>query len=211
MDAKRPLKETWDISPEKTALIVIDMQRAFTDKGAPVMVPGALELVPGINELTDVCRRRKIPVIFVRMMHRADFSDLGLKKEMRLIQTNNELEAIEGWKGTEFCDGLKVLPSDYQVGKIRYSAFTPGSSDLELLLKDLGKDSFIICGILTDVCVSATAMDGMMLGFKVFYVGDLTKTVSDDRQRVALEVLSKHYAKVVTLEQIKKGQLVPVA
>ena len=86
MNAKKALKEAWEIIPGKTALVVIDMQRAFMDKGAPVVAPGARELVPGINELADMCRGRRIPVVFVRMTGRADLSDLGLRKEMRPVQ-----------------------------------------------------------------------------------------------------------------------------
>jgi nicotinamidase-related amidase len=204
MNAKKALKEAWGIIPEKTALVVIDMQRAFMDKGAPVVAPGASGLVPGINELAGICRRRKIPVVFVRMVGRADLSDLGLRKEMRPVQPDNELEALEGRRGVEFCDGLKVMPDDYVVPKIRYSALIPGSSNLEPLLRGLGRDSFIICGILTDVCVASTTIDAMMLGFKVFFAADLTVTLSEERQKISLEVIGRHFAKVVTFEQIKK-------
>ena len=90
------------------------------------------------------------------------------------------------------------------VPKIRYSALIPGSSNLEPLLRGLGRDSFIICGILTDVCVASTTIDAMMLGFKVFFVADLTRTLSDERQKIALEVIGRHFARVVTSGTDKK-------
>ena len=47
---KRP-KDDWKINPEKTGLVVIDMQRGFVDSGAPLECVGARELVPKINKL----------------------------------------------------------------------------------------------------------------------------------------------------------------
>ena len=44
----------------------------------------------------------------------------------------------------------------------------------------------------------------MMLGFKVFFVGDLTATRSEERHRIALEVYDKHFAKVMTFDEVMK-------
>jgi len=71
-------------------------------------------------------------------------------------------------------------------------------------LRGLGRDSLIICGVATDICVATTIVDAMMLDFRVFLVGDLTTTLSDERQKVALEVLDRHFAKVVTLDEVQK-------
>jgi ureidoacrylate peracid hydrolase len=200
MNIQKTGKAVWEIIPEKTALLVVDIQRAFTAKGSR-------ELIPKFNELITICRQRKIPVIFISMTSRADLSDIGLRRDMRPIQIDNELEVLEGKKGADFCAGLDVKPEDYVVSKIRYSAFIPGSSNLEPLLRGLGRDRFIVCGVCTDVCVAATTIDAMMLGFKVFLVSDLTATLSDERQRIALEVLDRHFAKVMTYEQIKSELL----
>jgi len=34
-----------------------------------------------------------------------------------------------------------------------------------------------------------STIDAMMLGFKVFFIGDLTKTFSKQRKKIALEIL----------------------
>lgn len=210
MKVKLTPKDAWRINPVKTALVVIDMQRAYVDKGAPVECVGAREIVPRINELARLCRRLKIPIIWVRHSNRADLSDVGLMQEIRPRQMDNELEVLEGRKGAEFYPELDVRPEDYVVTKVRYSAFISGSSNLEPLLRGLGRDSFIICGVATDVCVGTTTADAMMLGFKVFLVGDLAATLNEERQRIALETLNKHFAKVMTFEEVKEelGQLV---
>jgi len=163
---------------------------------------GGRELVPKINELADMCRKLKIPVIFLKSDRRADLSDSGLLWDMRPGQPDDELEPLQGRKGNEFYPGLIITPGDYIVPKVRYSALIPGSSSLEALLRGLGRDSFIICGVATDVCVGTTTADAMMLGFKVFVVGDLTATASEERQRVALEVIDRCFAKVMTFNEV---------
>ena len=44
------------IDPQRTALIVIDMQNAFMAPGAPTEIPTARELVPNINRIASALR-----------------------------------------------------------------------------------------------------------------------------------------------------------
>ncbi len=204
VDLRKTPKDTWAIGAENTALVVIDMQRGFLEEGAPVVPPGGRELVPKINELVAMCRQVNLPVIFVRMSPRADLSDLGLLRDIRIRDPDNELEVVEGKKGADFYPGLNVTPNDYIVNKIRYSALIPGSSMLEPLLRRLGRDSIIICGVVTDVCVGTTTADAMMLGFRVFFISDLTATHTEERQKAALEVYNSVFAKVMTFDEVMK-------
>jgi len=201
---RRPSKDDWAITVDKTALVVIDMQRAFVDKGTPTECVGARELVPKINALAAVCRRLRIPVIFIKATRRIDQLDSGLMNDMYAGDPDDEMRALDGRKGAEFCNGLNIMQDDYIVPKKRYSALIAGSSNLETLLRSLNRDRFIICGVATDVCVGTTTTDGMMLGFKVFFISDLTATLSEERQRVALEVYDRHFAKVMTFDAVMK-------
>lgn len=205
MKAEKYPKDAWTIQPGKTALVVIDMQRGFVDAGAPLECLGARELVPGINKLAQRCRQLKIPVVFVRVGFRADLPDTGLSPYFRDESLKaSELFPEEGRKGGDFCPGLVMTGDDYIVSKLRYSALILGSSSLESLLRWLGRDSFMICGVATDVCVGTTTMDGMMLGFRVFFIGDLTATFSEERRQAALEAYDRHFARVMTLAEVMK-------
>lgn len=197
-------KDGWTIRTDTTALVVVDMQRAFLDEGAPLETPGGREIVPKVNELAGMCRKLKIPVIFLKMTCRADLSDMGLIRDFIVPHLDDEMDPTEGKKGADFYPGLNVTEDDYIVPKIRFSAFIPGSSSLEPLLHGLGRDRLIICGVMTDVCVGTTTTDGMMLGFKVFFVGDLTATLTEERQKIALELFDARFAKVMTFDEVMK-------
>lgn len=199
-------KDSWKIDPRHTALVVLDMQRAFLEKGAPREMPDARRVLPGVNKLADICRSLKAPVIFIREAFRPDLSDMGLMKEIRPAHIESEWEPIEGTVGADFYPGLHITKDDYIVTKIRYSAFIAGSSSLEPLLRGLDCDSIIICGCCTEVCANTTAADATQLGFRVFFVSDLTARISkDERDYLAiLYFINRHYAKVMTLAEIKK-------
>ena len=202
MDTKLP-KDEWQIEPDKTAVLVIDMQRAYLDPDAPRPAVGGREAVPKINELTAICRRLKMPIIFIRQASRPDGSDDGLKRDFR-PPGDHELKTVEGKIGVDFYPELNVAQGDYVVTKIRYSALIPGSSVLERLLHGLGRHSIIVCGAATDVCVAMTTADAMMLDFKVFLISDLTATFTAERQKAALNVIDQHFAKVMTFEEVKE-------
>jgi ureidoacrylate peracid hydrolase len=197
-------KDAWAINPENTALVVIDMQRAFVGEDSPRACPGSAEFVSKINELSAMCRKVGLPVIFVKDVRKPDLSDSGLMEDFFPEHPADEMEPFEGKRGAEFCLGLDVNEDDHIVHKIRWSAFIRGSSNLESLLYDLGRDSIIVCGVITDVCVGTTVIDAMMLGFKVFLVGDLTATRSPERQKIALELYNQRFAKVMTFNEVMK-------
>jgi ureidoacrylate peracid hydrolase len=153
MKEKNIPKDGWQIELNRTALVVVDMQRAFMDVGAPLEIPGARDLVPGINQLAATCRKLSIPVFFIKANRRADLSDSGLFRDfIPLNNRNNQLDSAQGKKGNEFYPSLEIIQMDHVVPKIRYSAFIPGSSTIESQLKSVGRDAIIICGIATDVC-----------------------------------------------------------
>lgn len=45
-----------DLAPARTALVVIDMQAAFTDAASPLCVPAATGVVPAITRMADGLR-----------------------------------------------------------------------------------------------------------------------------------------------------------
>lgn len=197
------LKANWKIGLKNTALVTIDLQNAFVEQGAPVECAEAREFIPRVNELTRICREVGIPVMHVYMAVRTDLSDIGLLQEIR-PREDLDKDTFDGRRGAECYKDLEVKESDYRVRKNRYSALIPGASSLEPLLRGLGRDSLIVCGVATDVCVGTTTSDAMMLGFRVFLVSDLTSTLGEERQRVALEVLGRNFAKVVTFDEVKR-------
>ena len=63
--------------PRRTALLNIDMQNCFVES-SPVAAPRGREIVPRINKLAEVCRKRGALVIHTLHLVRPDGSNTGV-------------------------------------------------------------------------------------------------------------------------------------
>lgn len=68
------------IEIEKTALLVIDMQRGFLDKGSVMEVPQGREIIPNIRRLVEASRKRDVSVIFTQFV----YSPMRLKARLTI-------------------------------------------------------------------------------------------------------------------------------
>jgi ureidoacrylate peracid hydrolase len=200
------------LDPQRTALVVIDMQETFCAPGAPGEVSGSRDIVDGINSLTDALRAMAVPVIWVlhANTHAAGRSDWELFFNHVVADDVRErtLESLTPGR-QEVWSGLHVSPEDRKIIKNRYSAFISGSSGLERILRSLGIDTILIAGTKTNVCCEATARDAMMLDFKVVMLSDCCAALSDEEHRATLENMIQQFGDVMTadeaLQRLKVG------
>jgi len=193
------------LDPARTALIVIDMQTAFCAPGAPAEVPAARGIVAPINALTAELRSLGVPVIWVLHANEriGDKSDWELFFNTIVADDVREktLESLTAAKQSVW-EALVTAPADRTVLKNRYSAFIPGSSALERVLRGMGIDTVLIAGTKTNVCCESTARDAMMLDFKVVLVEDCCAALSDDEHRSALENIIQQFGDVMTADEV---------
>jgi nicotinamidase/pyrazinamidase len=95
---------------------------------------------------------------------------------------------VVGSPGSEFHDNLTFRDFSAVIYKGHYapaySAFEGVTADGENLsrwLQDRGVDQVDVCGIATDYCVRATALDAVRDGFETTVLLDLTAAVAPDR------------------------------
>jgi ureidoacrylate peracid hydrolase len=193
------------LDPSRTALIVIDMQSAFCAPGAPAEVPAACGIVAPINALTAELRALGVPVIWVLHANEriGDKSDWELFFNIIVAEDVREktLESLSAAKQSVW-GTLVTAPADRTVLKNRYSAFIPGSSPLERVLRGMGIDTVLIAGTKTNVCCESSARDAMMLDFKVVLVEDCCAALSDEEHRSALENVIQQFGDVMTADEV---------
>ena len=200
----------YPIIPEKTAMIVVDMQNDFVQEGAPIEIPRARAMVPRLNRLLDVCRAHQIPVIYIHHVIRGGDIDAGrLADHHEAIRNNKAI--IAGTSNVEIYEGLKPHPGDLVVAKPRYSAFY--GTDLEAILRSKGIDTLIISGTVTNVCCESTTRDAFSRDYKVIFLsdgnaaGDLPDmgfgpVSAEESQKVVLTVLAMCFAQVSSIDQV---------
>lgn len=193
------------INPNKTALIVIDMQNYFMEPGMASEVPTAREIVPNINKLAVKVRAMGGQVAWVITSFDDNiFDDWSVMKD--LFSPERCSAMIENLKkdahGHKLWSDFKRKNQDWIVEKNRFSAFIEGSSDLEARLKAADIDTLIITGTLTDVCCESTARDAMMRNFKVIMITDANAANSDDDHNDALNAMARLFVDVNSTDEM---------
>jgi len=191
----------FEIIPDKCALPVIDMQDEFVK---PDWVPEATRQVPRIKRLIEHCRSKNIPVIYTvysKTHYYLDRPKTGKFMPGRYSDLKIDFSQffIEGRVWHE------LTPEDDEIviHKPSYGAFY--DTPLETILKNMGKDTVIICGTLTNVCCGMTARQAYERSFKVVFGNDVTSTDDPEMQEPELKVLRKNYAKILSLQEIIKA------
>ena len=94
------------------------------------------------------------------------------------------------------------MPDDIVIVKKRYSAFH--DTNLDSILRNLGRDTIIICGCMTNVCCGHTARDAFSHDYKVIFGSDINATDLPDIHEYELKTLRRAFALVVGFDEIVK-------
>ena len=95
---------------------------------------------------------------------------------------------------------LEPRDDEIIIRKSSYGAFY--DTPLETILKNLGKDTVIITGTLTNYCCSTSARQAYERSFKVVFGSDVTAADDPELQEFELKVMRKGFAKVLTADEI---------
>ncbi|MGA8223334.1 MAG: isochorismatase family protein [Candidatus Acidiferrales bacterium] len=175
-----------EVSLEKSAIVLVDMQNAFASKGGMLDIAGieisdARRVVGIIRSVLDAARPAGIPVVHLRMAYKPDQSDTGgpnspnwhKEKAMCLIHERPELKGkvlTEGTWDAAIVDDLAPLPSDIVITKTRYSGFV--GTNLDARLRALGIQFLFFAGIATNVCVESTIRNAFFLEYWPIILAD---------------------------------------
>ncbi|MFQ6673426.1 MAG: nicotinamidase [Fidelibacterota bacterium] len=160
---------------KKRALMVVDLQNDFCPGGS-LAVPEGDKIVPVVNRLVRKFAMAHLPIFATRDWHPADHC--SFQKQGGPWPPH----CIQGTRGAEFHPRLR-LPDDAAIvskatspEKDAYSGFD--GTDVGPQLKRAGVDHIVVCGLATDYCVKATALDALKEGFRVTVVLDGVRGVN---------------------------------
>jgi nicotinamidase-related amidase len=134
------------------ALVVVDVQRAFVS--GPDAVPDHERLMRATERLLDQARAGGALVVFLQNDGPAGAPDQP---------------GTEGWALAP-----AVRPGETVLRKAEDDGFE--GTDLEALLRAGGVEAIAVCGVLSEMCVAATARAAMDRGFQVLLPHDAHAT-----------------------------------
>jgi nicotinamidase-related amidase len=195
----------FDIVTDKCALLVIDMQDEFVKPHwSPNWLPEATRQVARIKRLIEHCRNKHIPVIYTVFSR----THLGLDRPkyvrfMPLTLADLRIDWPQFFRDGKIWDELKPLENEVVVHKPSYGAFY--DTPLETILKNLCRDTVIICGCMTNYCCGTTARQAYERSFKVVFGSDVNATDDLEMHEAELKTLRKGFGKVLSCEEIIKA------
>lgn len=178
------------LDPVHTALVVIDLQRAFMDDSVGhAVVPAARDIVPAVNDLAGAVRGAGGGVFWVKNTHdERCLDEWSVAQAMATpVMRRRRIEAMSAnTPGHGLWPALDVRNEDAVVLKYRFSAFLPGASELPGLLRCRGFDTVLITGTVTNVCCESSARDAMMTNFRTIMVSDANAAASQAEHDASL-------------------------
>lgn len=191
--------------PDRTALLVIDMQNGFCHPdgsfaGLGLDVSMCNAAIAGCRRLVEAAHAAGVPVIYTRYVYRADYKDGGVLVQEVLPALADVKSLAAGTWDAELVDELVPTDDDFVLDKNRYSAFY--GTGLEPILTSLGVRNLVVGGVTTNMCVETTARDASQRDYRVFVVSDATGELDAARHEMALATLGFGFGAVVATDDV---------
>jgi nicotinamidase/pyrazinamidase len=163
----------------RPALLVVDVQNDFCPGGA-LAVPEGDRIIPRVNRTIELFARRGLPILATRDWHPR------VTKHFKEFGGAWPPHCIEGTKGARFHPDLRMPAGSVILSKgmdpeqdsySGFQAYNGQGRDLESVVRDLGVDEIFLCGLATDYCVRATALDATRRGLRIRVLSDAIRGV----------------------------------
>jgi biuret amidohydrolase len=170
------------IDLDRTALLIIDMQRDFLEPGGFGAALGndvaRLQAAVGpCQAALAAARARGLLVIHTREGHRPDLSDAPRLKVERgdpamRIGAPGPMGRIlvRGEPGHDIIAALYPRPGEPVIDKPGKGAFY--QTDLDLILRNRGIETLLVCGVTTEVCGNTTVREANDRGYRCVVLAD---------------------------------------
>lgn len=199
------------IDPKETALIIVDMQKGFVEKGFPLYNPIAEAQVPVIADFKKFCKEKGIPVFLSAFVQDPEYHNdfYWFRNEERgLLNEDGTCKLRRGTPDGEITDALAPTGDDTYFTKYTYSCFA--HTELETMLKKKKIRTVIVVGTCTDWCVDSTIRDAYHGDYNVVALTDCISTYPhagadpETWNRMLFDLWAEGFAWVMSSEKCKE-------
>ncbi|MEL7358799.1 MAG: isochorismatase family cysteine hydrolase [Cyanobacteria bacterium J06560_6] len=181
------------------ALIIIDMQRDFLEPGGFGEILGndvsrLQSIVPSVQRLQSVFRKKGLTIIQTKEGHKGDLSDCPPSKRLRgkgslTIGDEGPMGRILvlGEPGNDIIEAVKPKPKEIVINKPGKGAFY--QTELERVLQERQITHLIFTGVTTEVCVQSTMREANDRGYACLLVEDATESYFPEFKQATLDMV----------------------
>jgi biuret amidohydrolase len=188
-----------EFEPASTALMIIDMQRDFVLPGGFGEALGndvtrLQSTIEPTRRVLEAARRRGMIIVHTREGHRPDLADCPPSK---LVRGRGKVRIgdpgpmgrilVRGEIGHDIVPELYPLDGETVIDKPGKGAFY--ATDLELILRNRGIKTLMVCGVTTEVCVNTSVREANDRGFECVVLSDCVGSYFPEFQTAALGMI----------------------
>ena len=205
------------IIPRQSALLFIDVQNynarsnggAYKDNG---LQPEEAEkkydyffkhlkesVISNMQRLQNACRKKNIEVMYTVIE--------SLTKDGRDRSLDYKISGFNVPKGSwdaKVLSEIRPMEDEIVVPKTSSSVFI--STNIDFILRNLGVNFLIMCGLLTDQCISHAVRDACDHGYLVTLITDACATLSRERHDTAMNHIKGYCRQRTTNEFLLEMQ-----
>lgn len=195
------------LAPERTALLVIDMQNAFCHAEGTLGLSGvnvepAERAIPAVNRLASRCKEAGVPVLWSRQVHFASDAGRARKRLPSHTQKRARVSALAGTWDAQIADELAPLADDPSLvfTKHRFGCFY--ETRLDAMLRMLGTETLLVCGVTANACVETTLREAYLRDYDVVAVTDCIAAVRPEWESLAHAVWGQYFGVLATSDEV---------
>ncbi|KAI0126517.1 isochorismatase [Xylariales sp. AK1849] len=225
---KGPTDTRITIDPEKTALVVVDMQNFFLDANCRSHPTGLAAVAPTLTVINK-CRKIGVQVVWLNWGLRSrDLATMPASVQRGFARSliAEGQDPIRNGLGADLGDGkgrtlvagewnsliwpplaAAMSPDDVQCPKNRMSGLWSEEQPLWKYLESSGKKTLLFTGVNTDQCVLGTLSDAYNAGWDCVMIEDGCATTTKDGHDVCVHNVSSSYGFVTNSKSFASGTL----
>lgn len=190
------------LRPNQTAVVVVDMQRAFLELPA---FAGMREIAFRISRFLPFARAAGMTVVHVKTEfspHMANAGRPGSRTRQMMLGLGSEEDnpLLADRETSAIVPELSPQPSDLIVTKTRFGGFS--GTSLHQVLTSRHFDSLVFAGGTTTVCVESTVREALFLEFNSLVLADCTADMTPELHETALMRIDLFFGWVCTAEDL---------
>jgi nicotinamidase-related amidase len=181
---------------QRPTLIVIDVNRGFTDPESP-LVCDLDSVVEAIARLLDEARAAGVPVVFTTV----SYDEGGRHTAAAFIDKIPALETlVAGSPWVEIDPRITPLAGEPVINKLFASAFF--GTELSSFLAANACDSLVVTGASTSGCVRATVVDAIQHGYRPIVPREAVGDRNPEAHSANLYDIDTKYGDVVSVDDV---------
>jgi nicotinamidase-related amidase len=178
---------------QKNALLVMDMQ-----VGILGMVKNSNTLIANVKTAIKKARAQKIPILYITVTFRKNYPEISDRNMLFSSVKQGQMGSFtENDAITQIHPDLAPEPNDVKIAKRRISAFA--GSDLEIILRSLGVENVVLCGIATSGVVLSTTREAADKDYKITVLSDCCADPDQEVHKVLIEKVLSAQAHVISV------------